>query len=120
MMTEREQEALRADIEALMPDTVIIQRATRGTNTNGYGGSVTWSAVGTVAARVDPMPVSARREMVGEKEATVIYRQLTLPYDADIASGDRIVYGARTYELRLLDDDHSLRGDRRAEMVATQ
>lgn len=119
-MTAAELAALRADIEELMPDTVIVQRATRGTNTYGYGGSVDWSAVGTVAARVDPMPVSARREMIGEKETTVIYRQLTLPYSADIASGDRIVFGDRTYELRLLDDDHSLRGDRRAEMVATK
>jgi head-tail adaptor len=120
MMTDAERDALRADFAELMPDTVVIQRATRGTNTYGYGGSVTWSAVGTVAARVDPVSQSARREMIGDKETTVIYRQLTLPYDADIAAGDRIVYGARTYELRLLDDDHSLRADRRAEMVATK
>lgn len=120
MMTAAELAALRADVDELMPETVVIQRATRGTNTYGYGGSVTWSAVGTVSARVDPIPNSARREMAGDKEATAIYRQLTIPYDADLATGDRVVYGARTYEVRLLDDDHSLRAARRAELVATQ
>jgi len=121
MLTDAELTALRADIEAdMLPGTVVIQRATRGTNTNGYAGSVTYSAVGTVAARVDPMPNNARREGAGDKEATVFYRQLTIPYGTDITAGDRVVYAGRSYEIRAIADDHSLRAVRRVEIVVTE
>lgn len=120
MMTDAELAQLRSDILETLDTTVVIHRVTRGTaDTYGYGGSATWAAVGTAAARVDPLRQTGR-EIAGAKEAATDFRQLTVAYATDIAQGDRVVYGSRTYEIRTLSDDHSLRAVRRAELVVTK
>ena len=121
MMTDAELAQLRSDILETLDTTVVIHRVTRGTaDTYGYGGSATWAAVGTAAARVDPIRNSTGNEIAGAKEAATDFRQLTVAYATDIAQGDRVVYGSRTYEIRTLSDDHSLRAVRRAELVVTK
>jgi head-tail adaptor len=122
MLTDAELDSLRDDIEALtMPDTAVITRATYGTvESYGYGGTVTWSAVGTASARVDPVRRdNSRDEDIAGREAGVDYRQLTVPYDANIAQGDKVTVGGRTYDVRTVADDHSLRAVRRAILVTT-
>ena len=119
MMTDAELSQLRSDVLDLLPDTVVIQRHSHGTvDAYGYGGTVTTSAVGTVVARVDPYKQSGP-QVVGARETDTNYRQLTVPYGTDIAAGDEVVYGGRTYQIRALDDDHALRAVRRAVMVVT-
>jgi len=121
MMTDAELTQLRADILETLDTTVVIQRVTHGTaDPYGYGGTATWAAIGTAAARVDPLRDSRSREVVGAKESATDYRQLTVAYDTTIAQGDRVVYGSKTYEIRTLSDDHSLRAVRRAELVVTK
>jgi hypothetical protein len=44
---------------------------------------------------------------------------LTVPYDANIAQGDKVTVGGRTYDVRTVADDHSLRAVRRAILVTT-
>lgn len=120
MMPDSELNALRADMLELQPSTVVIERKTHGTaESYGYGGSASYSAIGTVTARVDPLSRSSLREMVGARESESDFRQLTIPFGADIAAGDRVVFDGRRYEIRTLDDDHSLRAVRRAVMVVT-
>ena len=120
MMTDAELAQLRSDILETLDTTVVIHRVTRGTaDPYGYDGSATWAAVGTAAARVDPLR-QAGREIAGAKEAATDFRQLTVAYATDIVQGDRVVYGSKTYEIRTLSDDHSLRAVRRAELVVTK
>lgn len=119
MLTDAELAQLRSDVLGLLPGSVVVQRISRGTaDAYGYGGSVSYAAVGTVAARVDPMSTSAR-EVIGARDTDTEFRQLTVPYGADIAAGDRVVFDGRTYEIRSLSDDHSLRAVRRAVLVVT-
>jgi SPP1 family predicted phage head-tail adaptor len=120
MLPDHELDAIRTEIEALMlPDTAVISRASYGTaETHGYGGTATWAAVGTVAARIDPMRQTGAEELAS-REASADYRQLTVPHDASIAQGDVVTIGGREYEIRTLDDDHSLRAVRRAVIVRT-
>jgi SPP1 family predicted phage head-tail adaptor len=122
MLTDAELDSLRDDIEReLLPDTVVITRATHGTaESYGYGGTVSWPAVGTAAARVDPVRRdNSRDEDIAGREAGVDYRQLTVPYDANITQGDKVTVGGRTYDVRTVADDHSLRAVRRAILVTT-
>lgn len=119
MLTDAELAQLRSDVLDLLPGSVVVQRRSSGTaDAYGYGGSVSYAAVGTVAARVDPMSTSAR-EVIGARDTDTEFRQLTVPYGADIAAGDRVVFDGRTYEIRTLSDDHSLRAVRRAVLVVT-
>jgi SPP1 family predicted phage head-tail adaptor len=121
MLTDAELDSLRDDIEReLLPDTVVITRATHGTaESYGYGGTVAWPAVGTAAARVDPMRRNNGGDEIAAREAGVDERQLTVPYDANIAQGDKVTVGGRTYDVRTVADDHSLRAVRRAVLVVT-
>jgi SPP1 family predicted phage head-tail adaptor len=121
MLTDAELDSLRDDIEReLLPDTVVITRATHGTaESYGYGGTVSWPAVGTAAARVDPMRRNNGGDEIAAREAGVDERQLTVPYDANIAQGDKVTVGGRTYDVRTVADDHSLRAVRRAVLVVT-
>lgn len=119
MLTDAELAQLRSDVLELLPGSAVIQRESRGTaDAYGYGGSVSYAAVGTVAARVDPLAASAR-ETIGARDTDTEFRQLTVPYNADIAAGDRVVFDGRTYEIRTLSDNHSLRAVRRAVLVVT-
>lgn len=119
MLTDAELAQLRSDVLDLLPGSVVVQRRSSGTaDAYGYGGSVSYAAVGTVAARVDPMSTSAR-EVIGARDTDTEFRQLTVPYGADIAAGDRVVFDGRTYEIRTLSDNHSLRAVRRAVLVVT-
>lgn len=120
MLTDAELAQLRSDVLDLLPGSVVVQRRSSGTaDAYGYGGSVSYAAVGTVAARVDPLSTSANREVIGARDTDTEFRQLTVPYGADIAAGDRVVFDGRTYEIRTLSDDHSLRAVRRAVLVVT-
>lgn len=123
MLPDHELDAIRTEIERLtLPDTAVISRASYGTaETHGYGGSVAWAAVGTASARLDPVKRdNTRNEDLAAREASSDYRLLTVPYNADIAQGDRVTIGGREYEIRTLDDDHSLRAVRRAVLVVTK
>jgi hypothetical protein len=122
MLPDHELDAIRTEIEALiLRDSAVIWLSSYGTaETHGYGGSATWAAVGTVVARIDPLKRdNSRDEDIAAREAGVDYRQLTVPHDATIAQGDMVTIGGREYEIRTLNDDHSLRAVRRAVIVRT-
>lgn len=119
MLTDAELAQLRSDVLDFLPGSAVVQRISRGTaDAYGYGGSVSYAAAGTVAARVDPLSANAR-EVIGARDTDTEFRQLTVPYGADIVAGDRVVFDGRTYEIRSLIDDHSLRAVRRAVLVVT-
>lgn len=95
-LTDSELDAIRADIEQLMPDSVIIKRLVE--SVDSYGGvTKTYSAVGTVAGRIDNL--SARVTLAGMQEKGVVKMQLTVPWDADLLPDDRIEVSGITYEL---------------------
>lgn len=110
---------MRAQATQLLPDTCTIQSVSR--SSDGAGGwSETWSTLATVACRLDPLKQQAQPETVAGREALIVPRQLTVPYDAPIDVDRRVVIGSETYEIRELVDDHSWRVCRRAKVVRVE
>ena len=107
---------MRTQATQLLPDTCTIQSVSR--SSDGAGGwSETWSTLATVACRLDPLKQQAQPDVVAGREAIIVPRQLTVPYDAPIDVDRRVVVGSETYEIRELMDDHSWRVCRRAKVV---
>lgn len=107
LLTEGELVILRSQVLGLLPGTAVIMRASE--TTDSYGNvAASWAAVGTVAARIDPYRMTGQDVRAGQ-EAGASYYQLTLPYDAGITDGDRVVIGGVTYELKQMTQDHSAR-----------
>lgn len=110
---------MRESVVKLLPDTCTIQEKTLVPDGAG-GNAETWAAVtgGTnVACRVDPVPSQKVTEQISEREVTVVDYMITLSYDAPIATGQRIVTGGRTYEIKMLNAEHSWNVSKRARVV---
>jgi head-tail adaptor len=111
---------MRGEVARLLPDTAEIQ--TRTTTSDGAGGwSEAWSTAATVACRVDPFTrrglAGTNIEQAGGREALRLTYTVTLPHDAPITVGTRIITGGFTYEVRQLIGEHSWRVSRRALIV---
>lgn len=110
---------MRAQATQLLPDTCTIQSVSR--SSDGAGGwSETWSTLATVACRLDPLKQQAQPDVVAGREAIIVPRQLTVPWDAPIDVDRRVVVGSETYEIRELVDDHAWRVCRRAKVVRAE
>jgi head-tail adaptor len=115
MLTAQELADLRGDVLELLPDTCIIQRSSGGT-ADMYGHvAENWLAAGTVVCRMDPFWRTITGE-AGAREALRNYHRLTVAYDADLRTGDRVSFSSDIYEIVELHDDHSLRAVRWALM----
>lgn len=107
LLTDGELAILRTQVLGLLPDSAVLMRASE--TTDSYGNVVpAWGTVGTVAARIDPYRMTGQDVRAGQ-EAGASYYQLTLPYNAGMTDGDRVVIGGNTYELKQMTQDHSAR-----------
>lgn len=123
MLSERELARLRADLADLLPDTCDVLRPTTGTDGTAWGGwSQTWGTVGTaVSCRIDPAKLrNVGKGRAAGREASRNYYQLSLEWNQSIEAGDRVTFGSETYEVVLLNEDHALRGVRRAVLANIQ
>ncbi len=98
MLTADELAAMREEVEASLPDTAQVQRRTLTPDgAGGFGES--WQTVATVACRVAPSGRSPDEQVIAERLTTTSVWTLTLPADTDVRPTDRIVVGARTFEV---------------------
>lgn len=90
------------DLQAqFLPDSCSILRGTE--TSTGDGSSMDWNTPGviaTVACRVSPLAASANESMgaAGGLQAVAQWT-VWLPAQTDVTVEDRIVYGARTFEI---------------------
>lgn len=115
LLSDRELADLRNDINDLLPDTCRIERMT-ATNTNGYAEESWGTAVASVACRFDPDTSRKETEVAGSQEAHLIRYIVTLPWNADVTDGDRLVYQNGTYEMLQLHDVHSAHASKRVKV----
>ena len=95
-MSDSELDAIRLAVADLLPATVVISRLAE--SVDAYGGvSKSYSAVGTVAGRVDNLP--SKVVVAGLKESTYIKMQLTVAWNADLRADDRVTVDGVIYEL---------------------
>lgn len=119
MLTARELAQLRADILETLPDTCQIQRVTLVADAHGNTSEV-WATVATVACRLDPFFRMASPNPVAAQEKMRNSYRLTVPYDADLRDGDRVLVDGDVYELVELHDDHSLHAVRWGMVIKLQ
>ena len=97
MLSATEIADIREAIEASLPETVEVQRATRAPD--GAGGSTeSWQAAGSYPARLAPAGGEAEREMAGRLAGRSLWR-VTLPAEADVRLADRVAVAGRTFEV---------------------
>lgn len=107
MLPDAELNAMRTELETLMPDTVVIQTVARASD--GQGGWVdSWAASGTVSGRIDPAPF----QFSGEEKAGGAVQPhhayfVTIPYDTTITTNNRVVVNSETYEITSVDKGKS-------------
>ena len=98
MLTAAELTAMRATLNASLPDTCEISRVTL--EPDGAGGQTeTWETIVTVACRVAPSGRSPQERVIAERLSNESTWTLTLPAETDVQAGDRIVVGTRTFRV---------------------
>lgn len=114
MLSNRDLETIRKLIGALLPDTCDVQHASTSVNDAGLITEVWTTVASDVPCRVDPVTRTDRTSVYFEREAERVVYQITLPHDANVQRGDRVITGGVTYQIRQLRAEHSLRATTRA------
>ncbi|MBZ0309061.1 MAG: head-tail adaptor protein [Anaerolineae bacterium] len=68
-----------------------------------------WNSVGTYPCRLMPERDRRLQQIIGEKNVLEVYYRLTLPYNADLRAGDRVVCDGQTYEVVALWDSYTFK-----------
>jgi SPP1 family predicted phage head-tail adaptor len=92
---------MRTVAGSALPGTAVIQSQTYVSD-GGGGGSVTWTAAGTVPVRIAPLGGDER--LVGGRISPDADSVITLPWDATVTEGHRIVSGGGTYNVEHVRD----------------
>lgn len=91
----------------MLPGSAVINRNAGAVNSY-YEYVDGFSAVGTVACRIDPFQKQDSKGMAGEREANRNWYRLTLPYGTDVQADDTITIDSQDYSVVQLHDGHSL------------
>lgn len=98
MLSDGEIAEMRTAAEDALPGTAVIETRTVSSD-GGGGGSVAWSASGTVACRIDP--ASAQLGQVEQAAGSRLEPReictVTLPADTEIDEKDRIISNGGTF-----------------------
>lgn len=98
MFSPTELAAMRATVEASLPDTAQVQRRTL-TPDNAGGHVETWSTLVTVPCRIAPAGRSPDERVIAERLTTTTLFTVTLPAFSDVRANDRLVVGSRTFDV---------------------
>lgn len=97
---------MRDYAESWMPDTCQIEDFARVSD--GAGGfTESWSAVGTVACRIDPTQTTEQDVKISGKDTLRSVYLISLPYDCGLTDEHRIVCGGDIYQVLQMDNAHS-------------
>lgn len=116
-VTDAELSRMRQDAIGAMPDTCVVLSPIWASDGTG-GGSVSYSIVGTVTCRFDPMAIyRGQPDLVGGAEGMFADYIVMLPWDAPSGPDKRLVYDGGTYEIRGLANTQSWRVMQRVYVV---
>lgn len=98
MLSAADMTAMKATLDASLPDTATVYRVTR--TSDGAGGSTdAWAAVGSaVACRISPVTRGAELTIANRLEAVAPW-VLTLPAATDVITKDQLRTSLRTFEV---------------------
>jgi len=101
-------DAIKTATQQHMRGTAIIQTYAWATDGIG-GGTAAWTASGTVACNVAPIPYrgmtneGVHQEMLQDTPYWIV----TLPYSATVTPNDRLLIGKTTYEIMEMNDEQT-------------
>jgi hypothetical protein len=96
---------MRSDLAQLLPDTCAITTGTTTVDSSG-GWSMTWgTTIASIACRLDPKQGLER--IIGGAIQPYHGYVMTLPYNATIATNNRVVHGGIEYNVISVDQDKS-------------
>ncbi|WWT39947.1 head-tail adaptor [Microcystis phage Mae-JY09] len=104
MLSAADIAGMRDTLDASLPGTAVIHRATYASDNQG-GSTATWAAVGTAIARISPSTRQGVEPVSGGGLSAESDWVGTLPDGTDITVRDRLVHGGLTYEV--LDTDRA-------------
>lgn len=108
---------MRTEQDRAQPGTAIIyRRADVADNMGGYDES--WSAVGTVTARLYPQKLEEREMVAGQQIISKSRWFVTMPNGTSVLAQDRIEMDSRTFEVTFVNNDEGYKTAVRAEVVA--
>lgn len=94
---------MRSEQDGTMPDSVVVHRYT--TVSDGMGGNTeTWAAVGTVTCRLAPAGRAGAEGLITERLTAADPWAITVPQGTTIYERDRLVIGARTFEVEYINE----------------
>jgi hypothetical protein len=100
---------LRAEADNLLPERVTIQENTQTVDAAGYL-AIAWVVRGAdIPARFDPLNRATGDAIIGAGLPEAQRYQLTLPYNAPLGVGYRVLRGAEVY---VVNDCHALHTSR--------
>jgi head-tail adaptor len=113
MLPARELARLRADLERTLPETAVLYSLSQASD--GQGGLIdTWTAAGTVSARLDNS--SGSKTNVAQSVNPFSSWVLTVPQDTDLTTAHRVTTGGETYVVIAVSDLGSWLGVKRAHL----
>ncbi|MEO6467498.1 MAG: head-tail adaptor protein [Acidimicrobiia bacterium] len=99
MITDDELTAMRAVLDQSLPDLADISRSTPTSDGRG-GTSLVWATVASVPCRIAPAATFGGSEQpVNDVVAGVQRWSITLPAGTNVTGRDRVLVGARTFEV---------------------
>ena len=98
MFSATEMAAMRATLNASLPDTCVVSRKTT-TSDDAGGFTESWNTVITVACRIAPTGRSPQERAIADRLTCVAVWTITLPANTDVTIADRLVIGARAFEV---------------------
>lgn len=101
MLTDTELSGMRATALDSLPGTAVIQSQSFVSD-GGGGGSQSWSASGTLACRIAPLTGDERE--TADRVAPYADYVITLPFDAGVDTGSRLLIDGDTYNVEAIRD----------------
>ena len=108
---------MRGVLNQTLPGTAVIYSRSY-TSDSGGGGTLGWTAAGTVSARLAPL--TASEQVTGDRLAPEANWVLTLPANTSISEDSRVVVNGGTFEVETVRGPRSYELSRRVEVSKVQ
>ena len=115
MLSAAELTSLRSQLLTSLPDTATLRRP--ATTSDGQGGvTVAWTETASVPCRLTAREAMGNRGPEGDQSEVSTVWSILVAFDRDIAAGDQVVSGGKTWTVQSVADIPSERTHRRAEL----
>lgn len=96
LLSDSDIASMRATLSDSLPGTAVLKTATFADDSGG-GGSITWTAAGTVPCRITPMSMDER--LIANRIAEDANWLITLPADTAVNHRQRLAIDGRSFEV---------------------